>query len=367
MNLSPNPSNGLTPLAVDDKLTETKASDIKLALRKEPEIQNLARTIDERDQIQVLEFGKEPAVQISRFSDQILSNMRTTKVEDSGELLKHLGRIMDKFDAKDFQKTPGGIFGKLFNKGEKMIEKLFGKYQTMGQEIDKVYIEISKYQHEMVDSTTMLEQMYEQNYQYYLTLEKYIVAGEIKVEELKNNQLPQLEARAASGDQLASMQLDSLKNAIELLEQRIYDLEMAKMVSLQTAPQIRLLQRGNTKLIGKINSAFVTTIPIFKNGLIQAVAAKRQKLVADSMSELDRRTNEMLLKNAQNISQQSTDIARLAGGPSIKIETIEESWNIIIKGMQETRAIEEENKRMRIEGTKRLEQLQDNFRNMKQS
>jgi len=367
VNLTPSSSSGLTPAGADDILTETKVSDIKLALRKEPEIQNLARTIDERDQIQVLEFGKEPAVQISRFSDQILNNMRTTKVEDSGELLKQLGRIMDKFDAKDFQKTSGGFFGKLFKKGEKVVEKLFGKYQTMGSEIDKVYIEISKYQHEMVDSTNMLEQMYEQNYQYYLTLEKYIVAGEIKVEELKNNQLPQLEARSASGDQLASMQLDSLKNVLELLEQRIYDLEMAKMVSLQTAPQIRLLQRGNTKLIGKINSAFVTTIPIFKNGLIQAMAAKRQKLVADSMSELDRRTNEMLLKNAQNISQQSTNIARLAGGPSIKIETIEESWNIIIKGMQETRAIEEENKRMRIEGTKRLEQLQDNFKKLKQS
>nr|WP_310171161.1 toxic anion resistance protein [Neobacillus niacini] len=351
--------------AKDDQLLEPKVSDIKLALRKEPEIQNLARTIDERDQIQILEFGKEPAVQISRFSDQILGNMRTTKVEDSGELLKQLGRIMDKFDAKDFQKTSNSFFGKLFKKGEKMVEKLFGKYQTMGQEIDKVYVEISKYQKEMVDSTTMLEQMYEQNYQYYLTLEKYIVAGELKSEELKNNQLPQLESRAASGDQLASMQLDSLRNAIELLDQRVYDLEMAKMVSLQTAPQIRLLQRGNTKLIGKINSAFVTTIPIFKNGLIQAVAAKRQKLVADSMSELDRRTNEMLLKNAQNISQQSVDIARLAGGPSIKIETVEESWNIIIKGMQETKAIEEENKRLREEGTRKLEQLQDNFRKIK--
>jgi uncharacterized protein YaaN involved in tellurite resistance len=367
VTLTPNPSSGLKPAGTDDILTETKVSDIKLALRKEPEIQNLARTIDERDQIQVLEFGKEPAVQISRFSDQILNNMKTSKVEDSGELLKQLGRIMDKFDAKDFQKTSGGFFGKLFKKGEKVVEKLFGKYQTMGSEIDKVYIEISKYQHEMVDATNMLEQMYEQNYQYYLTLEKYIVAGEIKVEELKNNQLPQLESRAGAGDQLASMQLDSLKNVIELLEQRIYDLEMAKMVSLQTAPQIRLLQRGNTKLIGKINSAFVTTIPIFKNGLIQAMAAKRQKLVADSMSELDRRTNEMLLKNAQNISQQSTDIARLAGGSSIKIETIEESWNIIIKGMQETRAIEDENKRMRIEGTKRLEQLQNNFKQLKQS
>ncbi|MCQ6277821.1 toxic anion resistance protein [Bacillus sp. EB600] len=366
MNRSPNPSTDLISSNPDDQLTETKVSDIKLALRKEPEVQNLAKSIDERDQIQILEFGKEPAEQISRFSDQILRNMRTTKIEDSGELLKQLGRIMDKFDAKDFQKTSGGLLGKLFKKGEKIVDKLFGKYQTMGHEIDKVYVEISKYQQEMVQSTNMLEQMYEQNYQYYLTLEKYAVAGQIKVEELKNNQLPQLESRAAANDQLASMQLDSLKNAIELMEQRIYDLEMAKMVSLQTAPQIRLLQRGNTKLIGKINSAFVTTIPIFKNGIIQAMAAKRQKLVAESMSELDRRTNEMLLRNAQNISQQSTDIARLAGSPSIKIETIEESWNIIIKGMQETRSIEEENKRMREEGTKRLEQLQENFKKIKQ-
>ncbi|KON87512.1 hypothetical protein AF332_12190 [Sporosarcina globispora] len=366
MNPTKETDLNLTTQLQDDKLTENKVSEIKLALRQEPEVQNLARSIDERDQIQILEFGKEPAVQISRFSDQILSNMRTTKVEDSGELLKQLGKIMDKFDKKDFEKGSKGILGKLFKRGEKMIEKLFGKYQTMGAEIDKVYVEISKYQSEMVDSTTMLEQMYEQNYQYYLTLEKYAVAGQLKADDLKANQLLQLEARAAKGDQMASMQLDTLRNAIELLEQRVYDLEMAKMVALQTAPQIRLLQRGNTKLIGKINSAFVTTIPIFKNGLIQAVAAKRQKLVADSMSELDRRTNEMLVRNAQNISNQSTDIARLAGGPSIKIETIEESWNIIMKGMQETKSIEEENKRLREEGTRRLEDLQDNFKKMKQ-
>ena len=357
--------NLLSP--VDEKLSETKVSELKIALRNDPEVQKLARSIDERDQIQILEFGKEPAVQISRFSDQILGNMRTTKVEDSGELLKQLGRIMDKFDKKDFEKSSEGFFGKLFKKGEKMVEKLFGKYQTMGNEIDKVYVEISKYQSEMVNSTTMLESMYEENYQYYLELEKYAVAGQMKADEIKTNQLPQLETRAQEGDQIASMQVDTLRNAVELLEQRVYDLEMAKMVSLQTAPQIRLLQRGNSKLIGKINSAFVTTIPIFKNGLIQAMAAKRQKLVADSMNELDRRTNEMLVRNAQNISTQSVDIAKLAGRPSIKIETIEESWNIIMKGMQETKSIEEENKRLREEGTKRLEQLQENFQKVKKS
>ena len=99
--------NLLSP--VDDKLSETKVSELKLVLRKDPEVQKLARSIDERDQIQILEFGKEPAVQISRFSDQILSNMRTTKVEDSGELLKQLGRIMDKFDKKDFEKSSEGF------------------------------------------------------------------------------------------------------------------------------------------------------------------------------------------------------------------------------------------------------------------
>lgn len=350
---------------VEDKLTEVSAKEIKLQLRNDPEVLELVRQIDERDQIQILEFGKEPATQISQFSDQILSNMRMTKVEDSGVLLQQLGKIMDKFDKNDFAEPKKGLFGKLFNKGEKIIEQIFAKYQTMGGEIDKIYAEISKYQSEMVQSTQMLDSMYEQNYQYYLSLEKYAVAGQVKAEELTNNQLPLLEKRVAAGDQMATMQLDSLKNVIDLLNQRVYDLEMAKMVALQTAPQIRLLQRGNTKLIGKINSAFVTTIPIFKNGLIQAVAAKRQKLVADSMSELDRRTNEMLLKNAQNIATQSTDIAKLAGAPSIKIETIEESWNTIIKGMQETRAIEEENKRLREEGTKRLEQLQDNFKKIK--
>lgn len=109
MNLSPNQPADLLAKTSEDKLDETKASNIKLALRKEPEVLKLAQSIDERDQLKILEFGKEPAVQISRFSDQILANMRTTNVEDSGELLKQLGRIMDKFDAKDFKKADSGF------------------------------------------------------------------------------------------------------------------------------------------------------------------------------------------------------------------------------------------------------------------
>ncbi|OAH61150.1 toxic anion resistance protein [Domibacillus aminovorans] len=342
-------------------LTENKAEDMRLQLRNEPEVLDLARSIDIRNQTGLLEFGKEPAVEISQFSDRILASMRSTSVTDSGTLLKQLGKTMDQFDKNDFAE-PKGFLGKLFNRGEKMIEKIFGKYQTLGRDIEKIHIEISKYKDEMIRSTNNMDEMYQQNYQYYMALEKYVVAGQIKVEELKSH-LPSLEKRSAAGDQLAQMELDTLNNAVQSLEERVYDLEMARMVALQTAPQIRLLQRGNTKLIGKINSAFITTIPIFKNGIIQAVAAKRQKLVADSMSELDKRTNEMLLRNSQNIANQSTEIARLAGGPSIKIETIEESWNTIVKGLDETRAIEEENKKAREDGMKRIAQLQDTMKN----
>ncbi len=356
---------GVATLETNEVITEKKAEDIRKELRQDPEVIRLSQQVDTKNQMELLEFGKEPAVQISQFSDRILSMMRTTEVTDSGTMLKQLGKIMDRFDKKDFEEKKSGLLGKLFNRGNDMIEKIFGKYQTLGGEIEKVHVEISKYKDEMTKSTMTLEDMYENNIQYYMELEKYVVAGQIKLDELKE-MLPGYEQKAMNGDQMAQLQLDTLKSAIQTLEERVYDLDLARMVALQTAPQIRLLQRGNTKLIGKINSAFIITIPIFKNGIIQAVTAKRQKLVADSMNELDRRTNEMLKRNAQNIANQSTEIAKLAGRPSVQIETIEESWNTIVKGLQETKSIEEENKRLREEGTNRILELQDNMKKVTQ-
>ncbi|MEC1550454.1 toxic anion resistance protein [Bacillus rugosus] len=350
------------PLVLDknEEISQQKADDIRLQLRQEPEVQRLAQQIDVKNQMELLEYGKEPAVEISKFSDRILGMMKTTSVTDSGTMLTQLGKIMDRFDKNDFDE-PKGLMAKIFKRGGSMIEKIFKKYQTLGGEIEKINVEISKYKDEMTKTNYTLDEMYENNINYYMELEKYVVAGQMKLEEMQSI-LPSYEEKAASGNQLAQMQLDTLRNGIQALEERVYDLDMARMVALQTAPQIRLLQRGNAKLIGKINSAFIITIPIFKNGIIQAVTVKRQKLVADSMSELDRRTNEMLKRNAENISNQSVEIARMAGRPSIDIETIESSWNTIVSGMQETKQIEEENKRLREEGARRIAELQDNIK-----
>ena len=336
-----------------------ESNELKTQLKRDPQVLQLVAKIDPKNQVELVEFGREPANEISAFTGRILNTIKSSSMEESSELLKQLGKIMDKFDKKDFVEKPS-LLSKVFKKGEKLIEKLFNKYQTMGKEIDKVFIEITKYEKEMKASTQTLEELYDKNFTYFMELEKYIVAGELKLNQLRQ-QLPALQERAEKGDQLVLMDLNSLQNAIELLDQRIYDLEMAKQVAYQSAPQIRMLQRGNTKLIGKINSAFVTTIPIFKTGLINAISAKRQNLVAQAMSELDRRTNEMLLRNANDISRQSVDIARMSGQPSIKIETIEQTWETIMRGMNETKAIEDENRKMREQGRLRLEELQKKY------
>lgn len=338
----------------------------QIALKEEPQVHALADKIDVKNQIAVLEFGKETAKGISTFSDRMLATIKTSKLEKSSELLNNLNKIMDRFDPKDFheEEKKGGILKRLFSKSKEQLERLLSKYDTMNKEVDAVYNEIQKYEVEMKRNTVELEQMYDENLNYFHSLSEHIAAIEVKVEQLQE-QLPAMEAQANTGDQVAILELETVQRAIELLEQRRYDLEMAQQVSFQSAPQIRLMQQGNNHLIGKINSAFVTTIPIFKQGLLHAVTMQRQKLVADSMVELDKRTNEMLVRNAQNVRQNSVNIARAAGSPSITIDTIETTWQTIMAGIEETKQIQAETIRNREEGRKRIEQLQLEYEKLK--
>ncbi|MFJ8512244.1 toxic anion resistance protein [Lysinibacillus xylanilyticus] len=337
----------------------------QLALKQDPEVHALAQKIDVKDQIAMLELGKETANGISTFSDKMLATMKTSKLEESSVLLNNLNRIMDKFDPQDFaEDKKGGFLTKLFSKGKEQLEKFLSKYDSMNKEVDVIFREVQKYEGEMKRNTIDLENLYDQNLNYFQTLSKFIAAIEVKTDEVRSS-LPALEQKAQTGDQIAAMEYETMLRAVDLLEQRRYDLEMAQQVSFQSAPQIRLMQQGNNHLIGKINSAFVTTIPIFKQGLIHAVTLKRQKLISDSMTELDRRTNEMLVRNAENISKNSVNIARAAGSPSIKIETIETTWQTIMSGIQETKQIQAETAKNREEGRKRIERLQLEYEKLK--
>ena len=344
-------------LVSNEELSQIRQRQLKL--KTEPSVLQLADKIDAKNQIAVLEFGKDTAKGISTFSDRMLATIKTSNLEKSSALLNNLNKIMDRFDPKEIlqEEKKGGFLKRMFSRSKEQLERILSKYDTMSKEVDAVHYEIQKYETEMKRNTVELEQMYEENLNYFHSLSEHVAAIDVKVEQLQA-QLPILESRGNEGDQEALMELDTLRRNMELLEQRKYDLEMAQQVSFQSAPQIRLMQQGNNHLIGKINSAFITTIPIFKQGLIHAVTLQRQKLVSDSMAELDKRTNEMLIRNAENIRQNSVNIARQSGAPSISIETIETTWQTIMQGIQETKQIQAETIRNREEGRKRIEKLQ---------
>lgn len=342
---------------------DKKANEVAVRLKSSPEVQRLANQLDIRNAQSIMSFGQDTAVEISKFSDRILASISNSSVEDSGKMLQQLNAIMSKFDPKDFEDKKQGIIGKIFKKIKDDINKLLDKYQTMDKEISKIYVEIKQYENEISQTNNMLEEMFEKNLNYYEDLEKYIQAGYIITDRMKNEIIPQLEARAAGGDQMEAVNLQNGLQALEMVDQRIHDLEMAKMVALQTAPQIKLIQRGNYNLLRKIGSAFVVTIPVFKSGLIQAIAIKRQKIQADAMKALDEKTNEMLMRNAQNIANQSIDIAKLTSGSSIKIETLENTFETIMRGIEETKQIEEENRQSRDAGRQKLLELQQQLEN----
>jgi uncharacterized protein YaaN involved in tellurite resistance len=349
-------------LAINDDNVEEKAKSISVKLSNSPEVLKLAGNLNVKEANSILEFGNEPAEEISKFADQILHSIKSSSVENSGTMIKELTSIMKKFDKNDFEENKSGFFERIFKKPNKTVEKLMGKYKTVGGEIDRIYTKLGEYKGEINDVNVMLDGMYDQNFQYYGELEKYIAAGNMIVQKMETEDIPKLQQLADNGDQMNVINLENAKTALEMLKQRIYDLEMAKMVSLQTAPQIRMIQKGNYKLISKVHSAFIITIPIFKNGIIQAIALKRQKLVSDSLNELDKTTNELLLKNAQSIKNQSVDIAKLTSGTSVKLETLEKTWQTIMDGIEETHVIEEENKKLREEGIIKIHDMTEKLK-----
>ena len=203
--------------------------------------------------------------------------------------------------------------------------------------------------------------MFQANVTYYHELVKYILAGEQGCRELEAYIAQRRAEMEATGDASIQFDLTTLEQALMMLEQRTQDLRTAESVAMQSIPMIKTMQFSNMNLVRKINSAFIITLPVFKQALTQAIMLKRQRLQAEAMSALDARTNEMLLRNAQNTAEQSKMTARLASGSSIKVETLEKTWRTIVSGIDETRQIQENARKQRVDDQKRLEAIKADF------
>ena len=247
---------------------------------------------------------------------------------------------------------------------KKQLDKILAKYHTMGEEVDKIYVELKKYESEIKQSNRNLNTMFEANVNYYHELVKYILAGEQGCRELEAYIAQRQADMQATGDNSIQFEITSLNQALMMLEQRTQDLRTAESVAMQSIPMIKAMEFSNMNLVRKINSAFIITLPVFKQALAQAIMLKRQKIQAEAMSALDAKTNEMLIKNAQNTVEQTKLTAAMAAGSSIKIETLETTWRTIVDGINETKQIQQEARQKRIEDQARLETIKREFNQM---
>lgn len=324
------------------------------------EVDALVSTIEVNNLETIVSFGAEAAEEISKASDIVLNSMNMRQLDDSSEMLTALSKIMSKFDIDEI-KDNKGVFGKLFGNLKKQLEKILEKYHTMGEEVDKIYVQLKQYESEIKQANRKLDQMFDANVNYYHQLVKYILAGEQGCRELEAYISQRQSDFEAAGDHAIQLELASLNNSLMMLEQRTQDLCTAENIAIQSIPMIKTMEFSNMNLVRKINSAFIVTLPVFKQALAQAVMLKRQKIQAESMAELDKKTNEMLIKNARNTVEQSKMTAKLASGSSIKIETLETTWRTIVNGIDETRAIQETARKQRVDDAARLETIKKEF------
>lgn len=335
----------------------------KLALRQLPEVQNMTGEINIQDANSILYFGQAPSEEISRISNELLNSMKAVKTEEVSQMLTQLTKIMDKFDVTEIEsqeKEKSGL-KKLFGKAKDSVDKIFSKYDTMGKEVDKIYQLLKQYEREIYQANDNLKKQYDANVQFFQQLEKYVVAGEIGIEEIETFK-KQVEQNHSQSTEEKQMVLQNLDMAKEMLAQRVFDLQIAENVAMQTCPMIQTMQMSNYNLLRKINSSFIITLPIFKQCLVQAVQLKRQAIQAKAMQELDNKTNELLLRNAQNTAQQSTNIARMSGGSSIQIETLQKTYATIKEGIEETKQVQEELASKRSQDSLVLEQMKQEMK-----
>ena len=324
------------------------------------EIDRLTSQIDIGDMTTIVTFGAETVEEISKASDVVLRSMNMGQMDESSKMLEALARIMSKFDIDEFKDNPK-LFGRLLGNVRGQLERILTKYNSMGDEVDKIYVQLKGYESEIKRSNQKLEQMFQSNVQYFHELEKYIVAGDQGCKEIADYMAQRQAEFERTGDQTISFELQTLEQAKTMLEQRTLDLRTAEAVALQSIPMLKAMQYNNMNLVRKINSAFIITLPVFKQALAQAILLKRQKLQSDAMSVLDQRTNEMLLKNARNTVAQTKATARLAGTPSIQAETLEKTWQTIVGGIEETQKLQASARDQRQQDQQRLENIRRDF------
>lgn len=356
-----------TESSVEKKETK-KQNEVKKVIdtlneTRKKQAYELAKMIDTSDTDSLLNYGAQAQQKLGEFSHSVLNHVQNQETSHIGETLNDLMFRLNEANPNELKADDRNIFKKMFRKINRSIYETTAKYQKIGAQVDKIAVKLDKERELLLNDNVMLEELYEKNYEYFEALNVYIAAGEVKIDELSNEVIPQAVKHAEeSGNQMEVQKVNDLNQFLNRLDKRVYDLKTARQMTIQQAPQIRLIQNTNQALSEKIQTSINTAIPLWKNQIVVALTLLRQKEAVTAQRQVSETTNELLTKNSEMLKQSSIETAKENERGVIDIETLEKTQADLVETLEETLSIQREGRSKRKEAEVQLQQLESRLK-----
>ena len=327
----------------------------KLSPEEQAAVKEFSSQIDVTNTEQVMNYGAAAQKNISEFSDAALS---TVKTKDLGEVGNMLSELVVELKGMKFEDKPKGLKG-IFKKGQSSIESLKAQYNVAEANVDKIVEELENHEITLMKDISLMDKMYDKNQEYMKELTMYILAGRLKIEQLRNEELPKIQKHAEeTGLPEDAQKASDFANMIGRFEKKIYDLELTRMISVQMAPQIRMIQNNDSLMAEKIRTSINNTIPLWKNQMVLALTMFHSDEAMKAQSEVSQVTNELLEKNAETLHQGSVAIAKEAERGVVDIETLHKTNLELIYTLEEVRQIQDDGRARRQAAEAELEKIE---------
>ena len=332
----------------------------KLSPAEQAAVKEFAKKIDILNTEQVLNYGSNAQKNISEFSDSALNAVRTKDLGEVGTMLSDLVVELKGMNFDPEQKK--GLFG-LFNKAKQDIASVKAQYDKAEVNVDKIVEQLERHEVVLLKDISLMDKMYAKNQEYMKELTMYIIAGRMRIEELRNVELPELQRKAQeSGLPEDAQAANDFANMIGRFEKKIHDLELTRTISLQMSPQIRMIQNNDTLMSEKIRSSIVNTIPLWKSQMVIAIGVEHANKAARAQREVTNMTNELLKKNADALKQATVEAAKESERGIVDIETLKHTNEMLISTMDEVLSIQADGKQKRKEAEAELAGIETQLR-----
>ena len=344
------------PQAVKEDIPVEKPELSKLSPAEQAAVKEFAEKIDVLNTEQVMNYGSAAQKNITEFSDAALNSVRTKDLGQVGDMLSDLVIELKGLNFEPEEKK--GFLG-LFKKTSQNIASLKAQYDKAEVNVDKIVESLEKHEITLMKDISMMDKMYERNQEYLKELTMYILAGKIKIEHLRNVELPEVQAKAReSGLPEDAQAANDFANMIGRFEKKIHDLELTRTISIQMSPQIRMIQNNDTLMAEKIRSSIVNTIPLWKSQMVMALSLHHSEQAMKAQREVTDVTNELLTKNAQALHQGSVSIAREAERGIVDLETLKKTNQELIATLDEVRQIQDDGRARRAQAEEELGRIE---------